>query len=245
MQAQGFFYAYENDAYFVTDRNYVVIEEKTFLPDSIIIHQNNMERQTRATTSIEGMEISLYDKNERPVWQVLPISGQDDGRMLISIPIPQDIACQRQIAFPESSFLATEQFPKEVYLAIDDDDGRHKIKSNKDMSLSIPVPIGISLADYFLYSDKSNEKDLQKKIEKEYGHSYQNYNYDEIDQVIDVNFKIHRKSFAKDMIEMVLVLLEQNMDKTKKLTDEQNLKDHKESNQDELERRRKEIQRNF
>ena len=42
----GFFYTYENQAYFVTDRNYVIIEEKAFLPDSIIIHQNGIERQT-------------------------------------------------------------------------------------------------------------------------------------------------------------------------------------------------------
>ena len=89
--------------------------------------------------------------------------------------------------------------------------------------MSIPVTIGLSLADYFLYSDKSNEKELQRKVEKQYRHSCQGYDYNGIDQVIEVNFNIHRKSFAKDMIEMILVLLEQNMDKLKELTDGQNL----------------------
>ena len=118
--------------------------------------------------------------------------------------------------------IATEQFPKEVYLNIVDDD-EQEVKSGKDVSLSIPVAIGLSLADYFLYSDKSNEKELQRKIEKQYRHSYQDYNYDGIAQAIDVNFNIRRKGFAKDMIEMILVLLEQNMDRLKELKDGQNL----------------------
>ena len=235
----GFFYMHENQAYFVTDRNYVIIEEKAFLPDSIIIHQNNIEHQGKQIQSIEGMEISLYDKNERPIWHVLSEPEQDGKRILISIPIPQDIAHQRQIVSTETSFLATEKFPKEVYLTINED-GRQKIKDDENLSLSIPIPVGLSLADYFLYSDKSNEKKLQKKIEKQHRYSYQNYNYNDVDQVIDVNFKIHRKSFAKDMVEMVLVLLEKNIDKTKKLTDGQNLKGHNESDSDKPERRRKE-----
>ena len=234
----GFFYTHENQVYFVTDRNYVIIEEKAFLPDSIIIHRNSIEWQTKHTP-IEGMEIPLYDKNEKPVWQVLPVPEQYERRVLISIPMPQEIARQRQIDSLESSFLAIEQFPKEVYLTIDDDDVQ-EIKNDKDISLSIPVQTGLSLADYFLYSDKSNEKELQKNIEKQHRHSYHNYNYDDINQTIDVNFKIHRKNFAKDMVEMILVLLEQNMDKTKKLTDEQNLKDHNESDSEESERRRNE-----
>ena len=226
----GFFYTFNGDAYFVTDRRYVIIEEKAFLPDSIIIHQNNIEWQTRHAASIEGMEISLYDKNEKPVWQVLSHSEQDDKRMLISVHIPQDMAHERQIISPEASFLATEQLPKEVFLAMDDN--MQKIKNGKETSLSIPVSIGLSLADYFLYSDKSNEKELQKKIEKQYLHSYQNYRYDDIDEIIDVNFKIHRKSFAKDMIEMVLVLLDQNMDKIKEISYTQNLQHRDESNQE-------------
>lgn len=218
----GFFYACEDQAYFVTDRSYVIIEEKAFLPDFIIIHQNSIERQTEHTPSIGGMQVSLYDKNEKPVWRVLSEPEQDEKRMLISIPIPQAIA-QKQIAPAETGFLATEQFPKEVYLNIVGDDGKQEIQSGKDVSLSIPVTVGLSLADYFLYSDKSNEKDLQRKIEKQYRHPYQDYDYNGISQVIKVNFNIHRKSFAKDMIEMILVLLEQNMDDLKELTDEQNL----------------------
>ena len=88
------------------------------------------------------------------------------------------------------------------------------------MSLSIPASIGLSLADYFFYSDKSNEKELQKEVEKKY-HSYYNHIYDEVNQIIDVDFKINRKSFAEDMIEMILVLLEQNMDSIKRIVDEQ------------------------
>lgn len=231
----GFFYAYNDDTYFVTNRRYVIIEEKAFLPDSIIIHQNNIEWQTRHVTSIEGMEISLYDKNEKPLWQVLPVPDQDEERMLISIHIPQYMAQQRQIASHESSFLATEQFPKGVFLLMEDD--KQKTKSDKDISLSIPVSIGLSLSDYFLYSDKSNEKELQRKIEKQFQHSYQDYIYNNIDDIIDVNLKIHRKSFAKDMMEMVLVLLEQNMDKAKEAIKIQNLSYYGASN---LEKRRKE-----
>ena len=230
----GFFYTYNDDTYFVTDRNYIIIEEKAFLPDSIIIHQNNIEWQTTRVASIEGMEISLYDKNEKPLWQILSVPEQDERRMLISIPIPQDMVQQRQMSSHESSFLATEQFPKEVFLLLEDSE--QKTKSDRDVSLSIPVSVGLSLSDYFLYSDKSNEKELQRKIEKQYN-SYQNYSYDDIDDIIDVNFKIHRKSFAKDMMEMVLVLLEQNMDKVKEATKIQNLSDHGAS---ELGKRKKE-----
>ena len=111
MQVQGFFYTYENQGYFVTDRNYVIIEEKAFLPDSIIIHQNGIERQTQIP-SVEGMEIPLYDKSERPVWRVLPLSDAEK-RTLISIPIPHDLSDRKQIGIAENSFLATEQLPKE------------------------------------------------------------------------------------------------------------------------------------
>ena len=55
----GFFYTYENNAYFVTDRNYVIIEEKAFLPDSIIIHQNNIERQTNPVFSLRNRNTTL------------------------------------------------------------------------------------------------------------------------------------------------------------------------------------------
>lgn len=211
----GFFYTHENQAYFVTDRNYVIIEEKAFLPDSIIIHQNNIERQMQIP-SIEGMEIPLYDKNERPVWDVLPIPDTEK-RTLISISISPNLTNQTQIGIAENSFVATEQLPKEVFLSLEDS---AQMTGNMDMSLSIPVSTGLSLADYFFYSDKSNEKELQKKIEKKY-HPYRNYIYDDINQTIDVNFKINRKNFAEDMMEMVLVLLEQNMDKLKRVVDEQ------------------------
>ena len=211
----GFFYSCENQAYFVTDRNCVIIEEKAFLPDSIIIYQNSIEQQ-RGVPSAEGMKVPLYDKNEKPVWKVLSWPVQDESRVPISVPITQGIAQGRVV--PEASFLATRQLPKEVYLNTAGDDG-------KDVSLSIPVAIGLSLADYFLYSEKSNEKELQRKIEKPYGHAYRDYNHNEVDQVIEVNFNIRRKGFAKDMVEMVLVLLEQNMDRFKELRDRQNLPD--------------------
>ncbi|MDE2588609.1 MAG: hypothetical protein KGL95_02940, partial [Patescibacteria group bacterium] len=34
----GFFYEYNDTVYFVTKRNNVIIKEKTFLPDSIILY---------------------------------------------------------------------------------------------------------------------------------------------------------------------------------------------------------------
>ena len=211
----GFFYSCEDQAYFVTDRNYVIIEEKAFLPDSIIVYQNSIEQQ-RGVPSVEGMKIPLYDKNERPAWQVLSWPVQDESRVPISIPVPHGIVQGR--VSPETSFLATEQLPKEVYLNTASDDG-------KDVSLIIPVATGLSLADYFLYSEKSNEKELQRRIEKPYGHAYRDYDHNELDQVIEVNFNIRRKGFAKDMVEMVLVLLEQNMDRFKELRERQNLPD--------------------
>ena len=219
----GFFYLHGDKVYFATDRRYVIMEEKAFLPDSIVIHQNNIEWQTKNTSSVAGMEISLYDKNEKPVWQVLPfVSAHDDSRMLVSIPIPQNMIDQRQLNTPEFCFIAVEQFPKEVYLSLD---GKTQEIGDKDVSLSIPISAALSIADYFLYSDKSNEKQLQKKIEKQY-HAFQKYNYDDEGQIIDVDFKIHRKNFARDMIEMVLVLLEQNMDKVKEKTKTQHIQDN-------------------
>ena len=184
--------------------------------------------------SVSGIEIPLYDKNERPVWQVLPHSDNNEKRTLISIPISQEISNQKQIAASESSFLATEQLPKQVFLSLE----FSQMTNNEEISLSIPISIALSLADYFLYSDKLNEKDLQNKIEKRYN-SYQNCIYDDVEQIIDVNFKINRKNFAEDMMEMILVLLEQNMDKVKEITSAQTLQEHNETNQ-ELEKRRRE-----
>jgi len=211
----GFFYNYNGNIFFVTDRDYIIIEEKAFLPDSIIIHQNNLESQTKNAPLIEGIEISLYDQNEKPLWKVLPVPKNEE-RMLVSIPIPQDFASQRNIS--TESFVSAEQLPKEVFLPINKEQ-----ENSEEYSLSLPVSVGLSLADYFLYSDKSNAKKLQKKIERYYQHSYQDHVYDQENQIIDVSFKIHRKNFAQDMIEMVLVLLEKNMDGIRKLTDNQNM----------------------
>jgi len=138
----GFFYTYQDQAYFVTDRTYVIIEEKAFLPDYIIIH-NNIERQTQIP-SAEGIEVQLYDKNERPVWNVLPVL--DSERILISIPIPHDLFGQKQVGIAENSFLSTEQLPKEVFLSLENSS---QTTDDADMSLSIPVSTGLSLADYF------------------------------------------------------------------------------------------------
>jgi hypothetical protein len=205
----GFVYIYDSQAYFVTGRDYVIIEEKAFLPDSITIHQNII--QIKPLSLVLGNEIPLYDNNEKPVWQVLPTTEQYENHVLIAIPISLDLKEQN----PEFCFLAAEQFPKEVFLVMDD-----KTENDSDLSLSIPVSTALSLADYFLYSEKTNENELQEKIEKK-GYSYQNYNYYSIEHAVDINLKIHRKYFAKDMIEMVLVLLEQNIDRLKEIMQDQ------------------------
>ncbi|HET6458175.1 MAG TPA: hypothetical protein VFG24_04780 [Nitrosopumilaceae archaeon] len=66
------------------------------------------------------------------------------------------------------------------------------------------MPIGVSLADYFFHSNVRNEKTLQDMIEKQDG------------------FRINRKGFAKDMLEMILVLLEQNLAKLKNAENKKN-----------------------
>ncbi len=83
-------------------------------------------------------------------------------------------------------FLALERLPSVVYLQVD------------DISLNLPVSTTVSLSEYVFYSQPQNEKILQKRIER----------YDD--------FRINRKGFAKDMIEMVLVLLNHNLDKIEK-----------------------------
>lgn len=114
----GFFYLHKDKVYFATDRRYVIMEEKAFLPDSIIIYQNNIEWETKNNSSVAGMEISLYDKNEMPVWQILPfVATQDVRTMLVSIPISQTIIVQRQLCNSEFCFVSLEQFPKEVFLS--------------------------------------------------------------------------------------------------------------------------------
>jgi hypothetical protein len=79
-------------------------------------------------------------------------------------------------------FLSLYHLPSRVCLQVD------------DITLTIPVSTCISLASYFFHSGSKNGKVIQKSIEKQ------------------GDFKINRKGFATDMVEMVLVLLQRNLD---------------------------------
>lgn len=73
------------------------------------------------------------------------------------------------------------QLPTDVLLPID------------ETMLKIPVSTCVSLANYFFYSKEEDERLIRKEIENEQ------------------RFRIYRKGFALDMLEMVLLLMEKNM----------------------------------
>lgn len=177
----GFFYLYDDEIYLATTRNYIIEEEKAFLPDSIIVYID--------TGSPDKLKItlSLYDKAEKPIWRVITT---EEEQVFISIPIPRATG-------PDFThwFIALERLPGVVYLPVD------------DISLNLPISTAVSLSDYLFYSQPQNEKTLQQRIEK-YG-----------------DFRINRKGFAKDMIEMVLVLLQHNLDKINEVSEKKSKKE--------------------
>ncbi|GEM_PF-3899386 len=86
-------------------------------------------------------------------------------------------------------FLSQHYLPTLVYLRM------------HDGTLNIPARVCLSVAEYIFYSDAQNEQSLQKMIEKGDG------------------FRINRKGFARDMIEMILVLLQHNLEELAKSSD--------------------------
>lgn len=169
----GFFYWYKDNAYFVTKRDYVVIEEKAFLPDSITLYLDTDYGFDKTMISLP-----LYNNIEIPVWRVI-LTEQNET--IISIPIPKSIVSLDLT----QCFLSLSSLPSQVYLQVD------------DTSLNISVSTCVLLANYFFYSNSSNEKALQKRIEE------------------NEEYRINRKGFARDMVEMVLVLIQNNLDKMK------------------------------
>lgn len=182
----GFFYWNYNDGiYFVTKRDSIIVEEKGFLPDSVVLYPNI---EAKNFGDGNGMSLPLYDKNEKPTWRMLP------GRFnepFVSIPVTKQIP---ELEFTEF-FVATESLPSLVYLSL------------REVSLEFQIPIAVSLADYFFYSDSKNEKIIHHHVENQVG------------------FKINRKGFAKDMLEMVLMLINYNMEDLEKTNN--NSKYHK------------------
>jgi hypothetical protein len=176
----GFFYWYNDEVSFVTSRRHVIVEEKAYLPDSIMIYLDteptNLHRDV--------ITVPLYDKTEKPIWQVLETNSE---QIFVSIPIPKSAISQDYT----HCFIAVSRFPSVVSLPVD------------DIILNIPIPVCVSLAGYF-YSDIQDCKALQKTIEKQ------------------GEFKINRRGFATDMIEMILVLLQHNLDRLKKLEGKNN-----------------------
>ncbi|TLX90216.1 MAG: hypothetical protein E6K93_05935 [Thaumarchaeota archaeon] len=174
----GFLYWYNDNVFFATHRDHIIIEEKAFLPDSIILYINTESKNSDGTK----ITIPLYDKTEKPVWRVLP---SEPEQIIVSIPIPKAIAELDYTRY----FLAPVNLPSVVLLPVN------------DITLKIPVSTGVSLSNYFFYSQSRTDKRLQKMIER--------YS----------DFKINRKGFATDMTEMVLVLLQHNLDKLDKLNE--------------------------
>lgn len=177
----GFFYWYNYEIFFATRRDYLIVEERPFLPDSIILYTNSESnlQNTKVT-------LPLYDKEEKPVWRVISSKTEE---IFVSIPIPRAML---KLDFA-SFFVALARLPSVVHLPVD------------DITLNIPVSIGVSLSDYFFYSNSKNEKTFQKMVEK------------------DGDFAINRKGFARDMIEMVLVLLQHNLDKIEEISEKKSM----------------------
>lgn len=170
----GFFCLYNDRVFFVTKRSYVAVEERGFLPESIVLH-------IPTDSSLDTVEtvLQLYDKEGKPIWRMLL---QEPNDVLISIPLFDTVPMIDRA----HCFLSRFAPPSLVYLPI------------HDTILSIPIPICLSLAKYVFYSDTQNEGDFRKAIE------------------IDGEFRINRRDFARDMTEMVLVLLQHSLDKLSK-----------------------------
>lgn len=125
----GFFYLYNDTIFFATNRENVIVEEKAFLPDSLTLYLNaDMGSEKTKVT------LPLYDTTEKPVWRVF-LPEQD--KVLISIPIPRIIP---ELDFT-CCFLSLYHLPSRVCLQAD------------DITLTIPVSVCISLADYFFHAN--------------------------------------------------------------------------------------------
>ncbi len=185
----GFFYWYNDEIFFVTARQHVVVEEKAYLPDSIMIYLDSESENLHPNV----ITIPLYDKTEKPIWQVLATNSE---QVFVSIPIPSTIFNQDHTRY----FIAVSRFPSVVSLPVD------------DIILNIPVSVCVSLAGYF-YTDLQDCKALQKTIEKQ------------------GDFRINRRGFATDMIEMILVLLQHNLDRLKELEGKINFTPEKRKNE--------------
>ncbi|HET6458174.1 MAG TPA: hypothetical protein VFG24_04775 [Nitrosopumilaceae archaeon] len=78
----GFFYWHNDDIFFVTYRDHVIIEKKAFLPDSITLYPSTEIKNS----SRKAITVPLYDENEKPIWRVLPTNSE---QIFVSIPIPK------------------------------------------------------------------------------------------------------------------------------------------------------------
>jgi hypothetical protein len=171
----GFFYRYKENIFFATKREHIIIEEKAFLPDSLVLHPDIEAK----TSGVNGITLQLYDENEKPTWRLLPTQTEDQ---YVSIPV-QSVTTEKSFV---QYFVSKVQLPTYVLLPLD------------ETTLKIPVSTCVSLANYFFYSQEDDER-LRKEIENEQ------------------RFRIYRKGFALDMLEMVLLLMEKNISVMKSL----------------------------
>lgn len=144
----GFFYKNsQNGIYFATKRDSIIIEEKGFLPDSVVLHPNI---EAKNFGNRNGITLSLYDENEKPTWRMLPSKNTES---FVSIPVTDQ---DSQLEFTKY-FVSYEQFPPKVYLPLE------------EISLEFQIGTAVSIANYFFYADKKSEKTIQRHIEHQIG----------------------------------------------------------------------------
>lgn len=137
----GFFYRYNETIFFVTKRDHIIVEERAFLPDSLILYPNIEAK----TADLSGIALQLYDENEKPTWRLLPTQTEEQ---YVSIPV-KDITSELDFT---NYFLSSVKFPTNVLLPID------------EITLQIPVSTCVSLANYF-FSREDDEHIVRKEIE--------------------------------------------------------------------------------
>jgi hypothetical protein len=144
-QGSGFFYWYNDTVFFVTKRNYLIMEERAFLPDSLVLYPNIEAK----AAELDGITLQLYDKNEKPVWRLLPTQTLEQ---YVSIPIKNGTSGMDFTNY----FVSTSMFPKNVLLPM------------AEITLQIPVATCVSMANYFFYSHDGIEHKFRKEIEDDY-----------------------------------------------------------------------------
>lgn len=141
----GFFYRHSGSMYFATSRDSIIVEEKGFLPDTVVLYPN-MEAKNFGAKN--GITLSLYDQNERPTWRMLP-----SRESFVAIPIPSTELRGTFVKY----FDSLERLPSRVHLPLG------------DVSLEFQISTAIAVANYFFYADSKSQKAIHMHIENQLG----------------------------------------------------------------------------